>query len=149
MGKPLRVLIVDDAEPDALRMVALLRSGGYEPVFARVETAPGLLAALPREEWDVVVTDHALPHFGALEVLEILRAQDRDLPVIVVAGSVSEEELVAVMRAGAHDCLVKGNLGRLCVAVDRSLRDAEERRARRESDLRRSEAEERYRALVE
>jgi diguanylate cyclase (GGDEF)-like protein/PAS domain S-box-containing protein len=149
MGKPLRVLIVDDAEPDALRIVTHLRNGGYEPSFARVETGPGLLAALPREDWDVVVTDHVLPQFGALEVLEILRAQERDLPVIVISGSVSEEELVAVMRAGAQDCLVKGNLGRLCVAVDRSLRDTEERRARRESDLRRSEAEERYRALVE
>jgi diguanylate cyclase (GGDEF)-like protein/PAS domain S-box-containing protein len=149
MGKPLRILVINDSEPDALQIIAQLRNGGYEPAFARVETAAGLLAALPRDEWDLVVTDHTLPHFGALEVLNLLRGREQDLPVIVISGSLGEEELVAVMRAGAEDCLAKGNLGRLCLAVDRSLRDAEVRQARRESDRRRGEAEERYRTLVE
>jgi len=113
VGRPLRVLIVDEAEQDALNIVAQLQGGGYEPTFARVETAAGFRAALPREEWELVVTDHSLPEFSAREVLTILGERELDLPVIVVSGSVGEEELVAIIRAGAQDCLVKGNLARL------------------------------------
>ncbi len=149
MGTPLRVLIVDDAEDDALRIVEELRLGGYDPAFSRVETGPELVDALPGEPWDILVSDHTLPRFSAVGVLEVLRQRQIDLPVIVVSGKVAEEELVAVMKAGAQDCLLKGNLGRLGAAVDRELREAAVRRAQKEADRQRREVEEQYRRLIE
>ncbi|HXG49025.1 MAG TPA: response regulator, partial [Methylomirabilota bacterium] len=66
MKTPLRVLIVEDSEFDALMMASLLRKSGYDVSFERVETAEGLRAALAREGWQIVLADYNLPDFDAL-----------------------------------------------------------------------------------
>ena len=43
---PLRVLIVEDSEDDALLLIRELQRAGYEPRHDRVQTAPAMLAAL-------------------------------------------------------------------------------------------------------
>ena len=149
VGTALRVLIVDDAEEDARRILAQLRQGGYEPVSERVETAAQFSQAVAQGAWEILIASHTLPEFSALQSLEALKARELDLPVIVVSGTVGEEELVELMRAGARDCLVKDRLGRLCAAVARELHEAEGRRARREAERRQREAEEMHRTLLE
>jgi diguanylate cyclase (GGDEF)-like protein/PAS domain S-box-containing protein len=149
VGRPLNVLIVDDSDDDAQRVLAELRRGGFDPTHARVETWAGFLAAMPRQPWEVVIANHPLPQFGVMEALELLRARGRDLPVIVVSGRVAEDELVAVMKAGARDCLGKSSLGRLSAAVERELREAAVRSARSEAERGRREAEDLYRTLIE
>jgi len=149
MGTPVRVLIVDDAEPDSRRIVEELRRGGYDPDFARVETATAFIDALGQGAWDIVVTDLGLPAVSALEVLDMLRERELDVPVIVMSGKVGEDELVAVMKAGAQDCLMKGSLGRLGAAVERELREAAGRKARRQAQRQKQQAEEQYYKLIE
>ncbi|MBA3703541.1 MAG: two-component system response regulator, partial [Rubrobacteraceae bacterium] len=39
MGAPLRVLLVEDSEDDALLLVRMLRRGGFDPTWERVDTA--------------------------------------------------------------------------------------------------------------
>ena len=46
MSRPLRVLIVEDSEDDALLMMRTLRRGGYDPEFERVDTATAMNTAL-------------------------------------------------------------------------------------------------------
>jgi PAS domain S-box-containing protein len=141
MGKPLRVLIVEDVPDDAELLVLELRRAGYDPVSERVETAAGMRAALERGGWDFILSDNSLPQFDAAAALRLLRELDVDLPFIVVSGSIGEDVAVALMKAGAHDYLLKGHLARLGAAVERELREAEHRRERRraEDNLRRSE----------
>jgi len=147
--KPLQVLVVDDEERDALRIVAELCRGGYDAAFERVQTGMGLLEALSRRRWDVIIADQTLLHFSALGVLDILHDREMDLPVIVVADSSAGQELRAVMKAGAHDCLLKSDLAPLCAIVHRELSAAAARRGKREDERKRRESEDRYRALIE
>jgi signal transduction histidine kinase len=65
------------------------------------------------------------------------------VPFIIVSGYIEEETAVAAMKAGAHDYVMKDRLARLLPAVERELRDAEVRRARRkfEAELRRAHEE--------
>ncbi|HWP34687.1 MAG TPA: response regulator [Thermodesulfobacteriota bacterium] len=149
MGTPLRLLIVEDSEDDAALIVRELRQAGYEPAVTRVATADDLRAAVDRQEWDVVVSDYGLPGFSGAAALALLRERGLDLPFIVVSGTVGEDTAVAMMKAGASDYIMKGNLRRLAPAIERELREAAGRRQRRraEEDLRASEA--RYRALFE
>jgi len=129
----LRVLLVEDSEEDALLLVRELKRGGYEPTFERVDTAPAMLAALERERWDLVVGDHSMPAFSSTAALALLRERDLDVPFICVSGTISEDQAVATMKAGASDYFAKGQLKRLLPAIERELREAKARAALRAS----------------
>ncbi|MEI6563029.1 MAG: SpoIIE family protein phosphatase [bacterium] len=131
MNKNLKALIIEDSECDAILLLAHLRRGGYDPQFCRVDNASELTAALSRQKWDIVFSDHNMPHFSSIKALEIVRSCDVDVPFLIVSGSIGDEVAVASMKAGAQDYLMKDNLARLVGAVDRELQDAEDRRARR------------------
>jgi diguanylate cyclase (GGDEF)-like protein/PAS domain S-box-containing protein len=146
--RPLRVLVVDDAE-GALLIVDELTRAGFAPTFSRVDTLQSLEEALARQAWDLVVADYALPSISAHGVLELLGRGGMAVPVIVVSGRVDEAELVGVLGAGAQDCFLKGNLGRLGPAVHRELRQAAVQRAFGEAEAARVAAEDRYRLLLE
>lgn len=132
--KPLNVLVIEDSEIDALLLLEQLRTGGYEPAARRVDNAQDLTDALGKQKWDVIFSDHRMPHFSSTEALSIVRSSARDVPFIIVSGAIGEEAAVAAMRAGAQDYLMKGNLTRLVAAVARELAEAEERRAHREAE---------------
>ncbi len=134
MGKPLKALVIEDSEGDALLLLRLLRNGGYDTVSRRVDNAKNLEAALAEEKWDIAFSDHSMPQFTSLEALEMVKASNADIPFIIVSGSIGEEVAVAAMKAGAQDYLMKSNLARLVAAVDRELKDAESRRSGRQAE---------------
>jgi signal transduction histidine kinase len=140
-NKALRALIADDSENDVLFLLRALRKAGYEPVYERVSTAPAMKAALQRQTWDIVISDYEMPNFGGFEALQLLKESGHDLPFILVSAVVSEETAVAAMKAGAHDYIMKRNLVRLAPAIERELREAQTRGARKaaEEALRQSE----------
>lgn len=149
MKPPLRVLIVEDSEFDARIMVNLLRQGGWEVKYQRVETGPAMQEALTNGTWDCVLSDYNLPEFSAPDALRLLQKSALDLPFVVISGGIGEDIAVATMKAGAHDYLMKGNLQRLAPAVDRELREAAVRRAERSSRQALKDSEVRYRTLWE
>lgn len=134
MIEELRVLHVEDSESDALLMARRLESDGYGVLMERVEDARGMLIALAGGPWDIVISDYHLPQFNAADALEILQASGLDIPFIVVSGAIGEETAVAMMKAGAHDYLLKANLARLAPAVRREIREARLRREGKQTE---------------
>jgi len=128
MNEELRLLQVEDSESDASLMIRRLESAGYDVHAERVEDAGAMRSALGRQTWDVVISDHQLPQFDAPRALGILQETGQDIPFIVVSGAIGEETAVAMMKAGAHDYLLKENLARLAPAVRREIREARIRR---------------------
>src|SRR5260221_12366226 len=98
MKNPIRILMLEDSEADALLILEELRSGGYEPVCERVEGEKDFKKALVSRDWDVILADYSLPQFNALEALRILQASGRDLPFIIISGAIGEEVAVAAMN---------------------------------------------------
>ncbi|MFP5410995.1 MAG: EAL domain-containing protein [Gammaproteobacteria bacterium] len=133
MTQPLRLILVEDSENDALLVLRALTRGGFAPEHVRVDSAETLRAALEGADWDVVITDHNLPSFNSRDALAIVREHNADLPVVIVSGSIGEDIAVAAMKGGAHDYIMKENLARLAPAIERELRDAETRRAHRQA----------------
>lgn len=134
MGKPLRTLIIEDSEDDALLIVRTLQKGGFESTWTRVQTAEDLQAALAQEEWDIVICDYRMPRFNAPAALQAVKEAGLDLPFIVVSGIIGEEAAVKMMRSGAHDYVMKDNLQRLPEAVRREIREADIRQERRRAE---------------
>jgi diguanylate cyclase (GGDEF)-like protein len=132
--KPLRALIVEDSEDDTELLLRELRRGGYEPMFARVDTVKAMSAALAARAWDIVFSDFTMPQFNAFDALALLRNTGLDLPFIIVSGTIGEDRAVIAMKAGAHDYILKGNLKRLVPAVERELREAHIRQERRQAE---------------
>jgi signal transduction histidine kinase len=121
-------LVVEDSLHDVELLLLTLRKGGYEPEHQRVDTADAMARALQEEEWDIVVSDYSMPGFNGLEALRLLRETREDLPFFVLSGTIGEETAVEVMRAGAQDYLMKGNLSRLLPAIGRELGEARRRK---------------------
>lgn len=148
MTMPLHVLIIEDSEDDALLLLRELRKGGYEPVFVRVETAEEMAREMAAQPWDLALSDYVLPRFSGLEALRLWRQSGIDLPFIVVSGKIGEDTAVNMMKAGADDYLIKGNISRLVPAIERELKEAENRRRKRKAEEALQESELRYRRLV-
>src|SRR4051812_22267937 len=127
----LQVLLVEDSIADAKLLTHELRRGIASLEIERVEDADGMRAALRSQPWDAVISDWTMPKFSGLSALAMVGELELDLPFIIVSGSIGEEVAVEAMRAGAHDYLIKGNLKRLVPAVEREVRDAKVRAARR------------------
>jgi len=131
---PLRVLIIEDSEEDALLLVHALKQGGYDPIFQRIYTREAMVSALHDETWEVIIADYRMPRFSAPDALQIVKERCLDVPFIIVSGAIGEETAVTAMKAGAHDYIMKDNLARLIPAIERELREVEMHRKKQQAE---------------
>lgn len=100
-----RLLIVDD-EPGLCELLAdSFRLSGFE-----VETALDGLSALrilERAKFDLVITDVSMPHLDGLELVQKLRENNGNQPVIVLSARNSKPDINAALRLGADDYVSK------------------------------------------
>ncbi len=131
MGDPIAILLVEDSADDAELVTRALVKGGFAPAIERVQTRDEYLVALQKRSWHAVVSDYSLPGFSGLMALQLMKERGVDLPFFVVSGTIGEELAVEVMRRGASDYLMKGNLARLAPSIRREIESATGRFRRR------------------
>ena len=134
MGIPLRVLMIEDSEDDAALILRELRRGNYDVYEERVDDPIGMESAFEKQNWDLILSDFAMPHFSGADALKILRAKGCEIPFIFISGTIGEETAVAALKEGAQDYLMKTNLKRLVPAVQRALQEAEDRKFRKQME---------------
>jgi hypothetical protein len=127
MTDHLRLLLVEDDEVDAELVRLELERGGFVLDWERVDSEPRLQRAL-EQQWDVIISDFAMPGFSGLRAFDIYRRAAGDTPFIFVSGALGEDRAVEAMRSGAKDYFLKGNLTRLTAAVRREVTEAKNRR---------------------
>jgi len=128
----LRVLLIEDSDTDEKLLLRALRANWPDVELHRVEDESAMRAALATDRWDLIICDWALPKFGTLAALELLRSSGLDIPFVIVSGTIGEQAAVQAMRDGACDYVGKNDLGRLVAVVERELREGANRRRLRE-----------------
>ncbi len=100
-----RILVVDDDARllDSVRQLLELQT-------FTVETAPGGGAAieiLRRDPPDLLLLDLCMPELGGRDVLRFIQAAGLAVPVVVISGNTSVDDVAGALREGASDYLKK------------------------------------------
>ena len=132
--EPLHILMLEDVATDADLIQRELEREGFTFEARRVTTEDAFTQALDAFDPDIVLADYSLPSFDGMAALELTQEKRPHVPVVFVSGAIGEERAIETLKQGATDYVLKDQLSRLGPAVRRALREAEERRARREAE---------------
>ncbi len=141
-GKTLNVLMVEHALPDAELSLQELKRAGFKVRADLVQTPEEFAERLRAHTYDIILADYRLPDWTGLDALAALRQLGKEIPFLLVTGTLGEEAAVECIKQGVNDYVLKDHLARLPVAVRQALEDKalREERARAERALRESEA---------
>jgi PAS domain S-box-containing protein len=134
MPQPLRVLIVEDNARDAELVVRELHRAGFEPDWRRVDTEKDYLDNL-NDDFDIILSDYALPQFDGMRALELLKQRGLDVPFVIVSGTIGEDVAVQALTNGAADYLLKDRITRLGPAVAHVLKQKRLRGERKQAEI--------------
>src|SRR5262249_3503547 len=143
MSIPLRVLLIQNSQLDSAAMLEVLRRGGYDPIWACVG-APGPLATTLARPLGVLLGGGAPSGREGSAMMEMLRGRDVDLPVLAITSTDSVDGGAEAIAAGAEGTIPVQARLQLVAAVERALREAEIRRARRRAEEALRESGERF-----
>ncbi|MCC7195145.1 MAG: sigma-54-dependent Fis family transcriptional regulator [Gemmatimonadaceae bacterium] len=99
------ILCVDDEPSVALVVEDALTQAGH--MVVGVQSVPEALQVLAKDSIDLIISDYRMPGLTGLELLDMLRRDGCDVPVIMLTGYASIEHAVASIRAGAVDYITK------------------------------------------
>jgi DNA-binding NtrC family response regulator len=100
-----RILLVDDDEPSCRLVTAIFRVEGIDVMSAH-DGVSGMAAVL-REQPDVVLLDLHMPQMHGMAVLERLKDEAAAIPIVVLTGSHDVKDAVRAIKLGAFDYLTK------------------------------------------
>ena len=148
MAQKLSVLLIEDNPNDAELNAIYLKKMGYDLHYLRVENEDEMKKALAAQSWDIILSDYLMPQFDVLSALAIYHASELDIPFIVISGAIGEQKAVEMIKAGAHDYLLKDNMARFSTVVKRELREARLRQNLVDTNVALAASEERYRTMI-
>jgi two-component system NtrC family response regulator len=99
------ILIVDDEINYTRIIAAVLEDEGFETLTAN--SGPDALATLSESDVDLVLTDMKMPAMDGIDLLERIKKEDADLPVIMMTAHGTVEKAVEAMQKGAYNYILK------------------------------------------
>jgi PAS domain S-box-containing protein len=133
-GRKLRVLHIEDNDNDALLVQRALKKNGYDVATHCIASEQEFCKAMQNPDFDIILADQSLGGFSGSEALKIAREKCPQVPFLFVSGRLGEIAAIETLKSGATDYVLKDRLERLVPAVQRALREAEERAARKVAD---------------
>ncbi|MGD1857054.1 MAG: PAS domain S-box protein [Leptolyngbyaceae cyanobacterium] len=149
MRERINVLFIVASESSLLPWLQALNNGGLAPVWQWLKTAEALRTALADNCWDAIITEYNLPGFDALAGLSVVHQSQLDIPFLVISDTVGERLAVEMIKAGAHDYLLRDDLARLPEILLNELQNARERSKHKQDVSNLQKTEDKYRELFD
>ena len=147
MHRRLNILFIAASEQNVFPILHELHNSGLEPVWKWVKTAESLRRLLITHSWDAIITEYELPGFDAFAALSVVGQSQLDIPFIVISNAGGERLAVEMLKAGAHDYLMQGNLTLLPDILQTEVNAATVRLSNRQNRSTQRETEENYQGL--
>jgi len=146
--KELKILCLEDVEADAIIVRELLQREGIRLQFDHVFDESGFTRRLGTKIYDIILSDYNMPGFNGIAALLLSKKLAPDTPFICISGTIGEDLAVEMMHMGASDYILKDKLSKLPVAIERSLKTAEEHLSRLSAEKSLQESEARFRDIL-
>ncbi|MBK3760070.1 EAL domain-containing protein [Stutzerimonas frequens] len=146
--KTIRLLILEDSQNEAERLVSLFRNAGQATRVHRLTSSDDLAEALT-QIWDLLISAPQSENLDPSEAISAIRRQAKDIPIIQLTAGNHAEAITDALMLGAQDALPQGEDEWLLLVANRELANLEERRARRSAEVALREAEKRCQLLLD
>lgn len=146
--KTIRLLILEDSQNEAERLVSLFRNAGQATRVHRLTSSDDLADVL-QQTWDLLINAPTSSNLDPSEAIGAIRKQAKDIPVIQLIDGNDSDAITEALAQGAQAALPQGEDEWLILVASRELANLEERRARRTAELALREAEKRCQLLLE
>jgi PAS domain S-box-containing protein len=148
----LRVLFIEDNPADVELEVHELTKGGFQVSGDTVQTPEELSEKLRAGGYEVVLSDYRMPRWTGLDAFYAMRKAGREIPFLLVTGTLGDELAVECLKKGIWDYVLKEKLARLPFAVEGALREKtledEHKRAAAERERLLGQTQERMKELT-
>jgi diguanylate cyclase (GGDEF)-like protein/PAS domain S-box-containing protein len=146
--KTIRLLILEDSQNEAERLVSLFRNAGRATRVHRLTSSDDLANAL-QQSWDLLIAAPTSENLDPSEAINAIRRQAKDIPLIQLTADNDPDAITEALALGAQDALPQGEDERLILVANRELANLEERRGRRTAEIALREAEKRCQLLLD
>lgn len=107
MKKEIKVLHIDDSYLDRMLVKDILSQDSTDFILQGAETREKFEELISQQIFDIILSDFNILGFDGLQVLEVIKKTNPDLPVVIITGTGSEEVAIKAMKMGAADYVIK------------------------------------------
>ena len=146
---PLRVLHLEDSQPDAELVAAKLATEYPDCTIQHASSRQQFENALQKGAFDLILSDYTLQGYDGLSALQLAREQCPQKPFIFLSGTIGEERAIEALKCGATDYVIKDRPSRLVPAIRKALAQNEEEQRFRQTEEALQQNRERFRQITE
>ena len=141
-ARPLRILLLEDNPRDVKLSTLCLRRSKVNFELDAAASAEEFERLLRQQSYDVILADFRVPGWNGLEAFRLARGLRKEVPFILVTGTLGDEVAIECIKAGIDDYILKDRIERLPLAINSAL-------AKHTAKLERASAEARFQRLIE
>ena len=148
MSDKIKILFVEDLPSDVEIARRALKKEEMDFTDLVVDNEIDYKKSLKEFQPDIVISDYSMPSFDGMSALKILMSFRKEIPFIILTGSMNEETAVECMKAGADDYVIKEHMHRLPLAVREALKHNQIRIEKERITDALQKSEERFRVAI-
>ncbi|MCG6192573.1 response regulator [Leptospira sp. FAT2] len=125
--KKVYIICIEDNPNDLALMIRQISASGLDFSYKQIQTKEELIQELKTSEPDLILSDFSLPSFDGMEALYAVKKYHPNVPFLFVSGWLGEDAAIEALKQGATDYISKNKIAKLMLAVERALKESEER----------------------